>query len=96
MMAEDIKFADLPNNSFIGKELDDLIGKLTHKLPEKRLGKRDSADIKKHPFFKKINWQDCMDKKLKPPIIPLKKVRKLLKDKDIIEDPSRNPYAFLN
>lgn len=56
MMAEDIKFADLPTNSLISEELDDLIGKLTHKNPDKRLGKSGSEKIKKHSFFRKIDW----------------------------------------
>mmetsp|Transcript_14386 Transcript_14386/g.12669 ORF Transcript_14386/g.12669 Transcript_14386/m.12669 type:complete len:80 (+) Transcript_14386:359-598(+) len=41
--------------------------------PHKRLGagKTGSDSIKAHPFFKDINWNDCMDRKLTvlPPLL---------------------------
>ncbi|KAI9140889.1 hypothetical protein BKA69DRAFT_1038888 [Paraphysoderma sedebokerense] len=40
--------------------------------PSKRLGggKADSEDVKRHPFFKDVNWQDMYDKKIAPPFVP--------------------------
>ena len=38
--------------------------------PNKRLGSgtRDAQEIKEHPYFKDVNWDDIYNKKLKPPI----------------------------
>lgn len=49
---------------------------LLQKDPEKRLGaKNDAEDIKKHPFFAKINWEDVYNKRYKLPkpkrVLPL-------------------------
>jgi serine/threonine protein kinase len=46
----------------------DLLHKLLHKKPSKRL--TDPALIKKHPFFKEIDWTLLSEKKLRPPYIP--------------------------
>jgi serine/threonine protein kinase len=42
---------------------------LLERNPRKRLGsgRRDAYEIKKHPFFKKIDWDDVKRRKLKPP-----------------------------
>lgn len=47
----------------------DLIVKLLNRDPRKRLGAGpgDAEEIKKHPFFKNINWEDAMQRRLKPP-----------------------------
>jgi hypothetical protein len=37
------------------------------KNPKTRLGVIDKSEIKKHPFFKGINWDDVLNKKLEPP-----------------------------
>jgi serine/threonine protein kinase len=56
-MADNIRFSDLPTNSVIKEELEDLIDRLTHKLPERRLGQKNGAkEIKNHPFFKGVDW----------------------------------------
>jgi len=44
-----------------------LIKGLTMKDPSKRL---KVAEIKAHPFFKSINWQQLLDKKITPPFVP--------------------------
>jgi len=45
--------------------------------PAKRLGaQNDAADIKTHPWFKDINWDDALQRKLQPPA-PEKKPLKL-------------------
>jgi len=47
----------------------DLIVKLLNRDPKQRLGSGpgDSEEIKEHPFFKSINWEDALKRKLKPP-----------------------------
>ena len=58
----------------------DLIQKLLVVDPQKRLGQgpNGSDEIKKHPFFKGVNWDDAWKKKIKPPFIP-----KLKNDTDL-------------
>ncbi|XP_036372745.1 ribosomal protein S6 kinase beta-2-like isoform X2 [Megalops cyprinoides] len=50
----------------------DLIKKLLKKNPAQRLGssKADYADIQKHPFFRHINWDDLLNKRVEPPYKP--------------------------
>ncbi|KAG0090897.1 Serine/threonine kinase [Podila epicladia] len=49
-----------------------ILQKLLTRDPEKRLGsgKTDAEEIKRHPFFKGVNWQDILDKKVPPPFFP--------------------------
>ena len=37
-MADNIRFSDLPNKAYFSEEFEDLLQRLTHKLPECRLG----------------------------------------------------------
>ena len=62
------------------KNAKDLIKKLLVIDPNERLGSGPdgSENIKKHPFFKGINWNDAYQKKIKPPFIP-----KLKNDTDL-------------
>lgn len=50
----------------------DLITKLLTKDPKKRLGYglKDGEEIREHPYFIKINWDDVYYKKYRPPFIP--------------------------
>ncbi|EAS01377.2 Serine/Threonine kinase domain protein (macronuclear) [Tetrahymena thermophila SB210] len=45
----------------------DFIQKLMCKDPSKRLGTQSSDEVKNHPWFKNINWEDVYQKKLKVP-----------------------------
>jgi serine/threonine protein kinase len=47
----------------------DLIVKLLNRNPRTRLGAGagDAEEIKAHKFFKSLNWQDVLNRKLKPP-----------------------------
>ncbi|MCQ2821111.1 MAG: protein kinase [archaeon] len=54
----------------------DFIKKLLNKNPEKRLGSiNDFEDIKKHPFFSGLNFDDLLERKIKPPFVPVLKDR---------------------
>lgn len=46
-----------------------LQGFFTHD-PDKRLGSDSIDKIKKHSFFKNIDWNAILNKKIKPPFIP--------------------------
>lgn len=49
----------------------DLVDRLITIDPKKRLGYKGSHEIKSHPFFKNINWDDVYNKRIKPPFVPL-------------------------
>ena len=43
------------------------------KNPKERLGsKGDAEEIKKHPYFKDVNWDDVYNKKIPPPSLKVK------------------------
>ncbi|XP_016334699.1 serine/threonine-protein kinase N2-like [Sinocyclocheilus anshuiensis] len=46
--------------------------RLLRRNPERRLGagKRDAEDVKKHLFFRNIDWDGLLAKKVKPPFVP--------------------------
>lgn len=44
---------------------------LLTKDPKLRLGANGVQEIKNHPFFAGINWQDIIEKKVDPPIKPV-------------------------
>ncbi|XP_018786450.1 PREDICTED: chromosomal serine/threonine-protein kinase JIL-1 [Bactrocera latifrons] len=50
----------------------DFILKMLHKDPKKRLGgnSKNAAEIKKHPFFKGIDWDELKSKRRKAPFKP--------------------------
>jgi serine/threonine protein kinase len=50
----------------ISEDAKNLITKLLAKEPNERLGKGGFAEIKKHPFFNGINFNDLQVKKIKP------------------------------
>ena len=54
---------------FFSDELKDLLRKMLDKNPKKRIGiENDKSDLKNHEFFRDINWDDIMNKKIKPPV----------------------------
>lgn len=59
-----------PDNVTITKDAKDCITKLLEKNPANRLGYNGLDEIKKHPFFCTINFEDLKLRKLKPPFIP--------------------------
>lgn len=58
--------------SFLSDIAYDFLKKLLEVDQNKRMGSgiNDSEELKKHPFFKGINWKNVYDKKYKPSFIP--------------------------
>ncbi|CAD8164851.1 unnamed protein product [Paramecium pentaurelia] len=68
ILKENIKRAPLKLPRHLSQEAKDIIIQLLIRDPKRRLGcKEDSKEIKSHPWFNDINWQDCYNKKLQPP-----------------------------
>lgn len=57
----------IPDKTSISDEAVDLIWKLISDV-DKRLGYNGAKEIKSHPFFKKINWDNLIN--ATPPFIP--------------------------
>ncbi|CCF60326.1 hypothetical protein KAFR_0J02620 [Kazachstania africana CBS 2517] len=67
VLKKDVTF---PNNNTITRSCKDLIKKLLIKNESKRLGsKLGAADLKRHPFFKKVQWSLLRNQE--PPLIPI-------------------------
>jgi len=59
---------------FLGPDAKDLLTKFLRKDPKKRLGSnmpKDLQSIKKHRFFRKIDWKLLANREVEPPIQPL-------------------------
>ncbi len=58
---------------FLSPDAKDLLTRLLRKEPRKRLGvgPSDINIIKKHRFFRKIDWRKLEARELEPPIMPL-------------------------
>ena len=59
---------------YLSADSRDLLTRLLRKEPSKRLGSnmpRDMATMKKHRFFRKIDWERLERRDLEPPIKPL-------------------------
>ena len=59
---------------FLSPDAKDLLTRLLRKEPAKRLGVKGPDDItiiKKHRFFRKVDWKKLQRRKLEPPIKPL-------------------------
>ena len=70
MYEEALKSFNIPRN--FTKEAGNIIKKLLVINPKKRLGygKNGVNQIKKHDYFKGINWEDVYKKQIKPPFVP--------------------------
>lgn len=57
---------------FLSNEAVTIMRRLMRKNAEKRLGssESDAEDVKKQGFFKTLNWDDLLNKRIKPPFLP--------------------------
>jgi serine/threonine protein kinase len=64
-----IEFEELKIPEFIKEDTASLLRGLLQKDPWKRLGgsSRDAEEIKEHPYFKDVNWDDVYNKRIRPP-----------------------------
>lgn len=48
------------------------MSQLLERNPERRLGggKGDAQEVKNHPFFAGVNWEDMLAKRVAPPFLP--------------------------
>ena len=67
-----IRFSNVKFPKYLSKEAVSLLEGFFIKDPDKRLGSGEyGVDmIKKHPFFKNIDWEAILEKKIKPPFTP--------------------------
>ena len=58
---------EFPNDMVISRSAKGFILKLLAKNPKQRLGSsKDVEELKAHPFFSGINWDDVLNKKVQP------------------------------
>ncbi|XP_075228681.1 serine/threonine-protein kinase N isoform X2 [Lycorma delicatula] len=57
---------------FLSLEAIAIMRRLLRKNPERRLGssERDAEDVKKQAFFRHINWEDLLLRRVNPPFVP--------------------------
>ncbi|XP_067876939.1 serine/threonine-protein kinase N2 [Heterodontus francisci] len=62
---------------FLSSEAIAIMRRLLRRNPERRLGssERDAEEVKKQPFFREIDWEALLAKKMKPPFVPTIKDR---------------------
>ena len=72
IMYEKILHAPIPLPKYLSKEARSIFLSLLERDPDKRLGSssKDAEEIKKHEFFKDIDWKKLLKKQLKPPFKP--------------------------
>ncbi|KAM6454780.1 serine/threonine-protein kinase N2 isoform 2-T2 [Liasis olivaceus] len=58
---------------FLSTEAISIMRRLLRRNPERRLGagEKDAEDVKKHHFFRLIDWNALLAKKVKPPFVPV-------------------------
>ncbi|XP_066548772.1 serine/threonine-protein kinase N2-like [Amia ocellicauda] len=57
---------------FVSSKATSIMKELLHKTPAERLGsgEGDAAEVKKHPYFSRVDWNGLLERKVKPPFIP--------------------------
>lgn len=100
-IAERIMKRDPPFSKDIGFLAKDIIQRLLIKDPKKRLGSGPSGaqNVKSHPFYQKLNWEDLAAKKVPAPFQPV--IRDELDVSNFAEeftemDPTYSPAALPN
>ena len=80
---EKIKQLILENNprfpSYFSENAIEIIKRFLQMEPNKRLGVRSLFDVKKHPFFININWEELYQLKTEPPVLESKGNTKKIK-----------------
>lgn len=62
-MLRDITEKPIPMKPYFSQEATDLLQKLLERDPSKRIGcNNDADDLKAHPFFKDINWNQVANR----------------------------------
>ncbi|KAL4608328.1 serine/threonine-protein kinase N2 isoform X1 [Arapaima gigas] len=58
---------------FLSTEAISIMRRLLRRNPERRLGagERDAEEVKKHPFFRNVDWSGLLAKKVRPPFVPI-------------------------
>jgi serine/threonine protein kinase len=67
---KNIKTGNIKFPVYLSKDAVSIISSFFIHDPDKRLGSEGVEKIKKHPFFKNIDWVSIYNKKIKPPFIP--------------------------
>lgn len=67
-MNPQIKPKSIPNGW--SEDVADLINGLISRKEESRIGRNGAKSVKSHPWFKDINWDDIINKRVKAPFIP--------------------------
>ncbi|XP_043118185.1 ribosomal protein S6 kinase alpha-5 isoform X1 [Puntigrus tetrazona] len=100
-IAERIMKKDPPFSKDMGSLAKDIIQRLLIKDPKKRLGSGPSGalNVKSHPFYQKMNWEDLAAKKVPAPFKPV--IRDELDVSNFAEeftemDPTYSPAALPN
>ncbi|KAH0786081.1 AGC family protein kinase [Histomonas meleagridis] len=67
-----ILFSPIDFPSYLSSTSIDLIQKLLNRDNKKRIGSgpTDAEEIKQHPFFKGLNWENVLEKKTRPQWVP--------------------------
>ncbi|XP_057713382.1 serine/threonine-protein kinase N2 isoform X2 [Corythoichthys intestinalis] len=57
---------------FLSTEAISVMRRLLRRSPERRLGagEQDAEEVKKHLFFRNVDWNGLLSKKVKPPFVP--------------------------
>ena len=64
--------ASVTHEEAISYRARDSLLQLLRKNPDRRLGasERDAEDVKKQAFFRNVNWEELLMRKVKPPFVP--------------------------
>lgn len=72
-------------DEMMSPEAYDLISRFLDKNFKKRIGSSSCEEIKKHPFFEGVDWENV--KNTSPPILPKNEINNLKEYANLPEDP---------